>query len=445
MIAGLRRAGLLAALGAAFGLQWTAADVPVHTEQLVYSITAFNGRDYSGTFARQASDVIYLLAGVDSFLAPRRTLVYFWPLTGEYRLDTDTLDIPLPGTLLVTGGGGIRRFLALRQFTFFSRRSTYELDWGVAEDEEARKVYADYHRSVDRYLRAQADFQLDRKRYEDALDELTALAAGIRRRGGDASAVERRAGALVEPSPPQAPQDYAAPPAEPQDAFVINLPPGSYHIQLRNPDGTIAEGSDKRLVVFSMRSPAATGYDVVPGDKWTRPEKSEAPGAVTYVNGSTDLYLRPYQEAEAEDLYYRRLLNNDGRGNRGLLTWVQMRQVPRATIELVVDGNRSTVTEEPFKIEQAAGSSLGYTIRPMSAGEEADAPDLVAYRVPIQPDNRMVRVTALDSTGVPLPGSEREIRVVPTRRAEGLLALIVALPLAAAVAVAALRRRRLSR
>jgi hypothetical protein len=440
---GARRAALLVLAGAALGLARAAADVPIHTEQLVYSVTAFNGRDYSGTFVRQPSDVIYLLANVDSFLAPRKTLVYFWPLTGEYRLDTDTLDVPLPGTLMVSGPG-TRQSLPLQVFTFFNRRSEYEMDWGVAKDEDARKIHAAYQRSVDQYLQAQAEFELERKRYEGTLDELTAQAAAIRSRGGDASAVERRAAALVEPASPRPPSEYAAPPGEPQNAFVINLPAGNYRIQLRNPDGTIAEGSDKRVVVFSPRSSGTTGYDVVPGDKWTRPEKSETPGTVTYVNGSTDLYLRPYQEAEAEDLYYRRLLNNDGRGNRNLLTWIQMRQIPNAAIQLDVDGRLSTVGEEPFKIEQVAGSTLGYTIKPMDRASDVEVPDLIAYRVPSRPTDRLLRVAAVDATGAPLPGSEREIRVVPATRAEGLLALIVALPLVAAVVVAAVRRRRLS-
>ena len=53
---------------------------PVRTENLIYSVLAFNGRDYSPTFVRAASGTIYLIAGVDNFLTVRKTLVYFWPL-----------------------------------------------------------------------------------------------------------------------------------------------------------------------------------------------------------------------------------------------------------------------------------------------------------------------------------------------------------------------------
>ncbi len=50
------------------------AEVPVRTEQLIWSVLAFNGRDYSPAFAPESSDTIYLLAGADNFLSARKTL-----------------------------------------------------------------------------------------------------------------------------------------------------------------------------------------------------------------------------------------------------------------------------------------------------------------------------------------------------------------------------------
>ncbi len=68
--------------------------MPVRVEQLIYSLTAFNGSDYSSTFALQTADTIYLLAGTDNLLSVRKTLVYWWPITAEWKTDTDSLNQP---------------------------------------------------------------------------------------------------------------------------------------------------------------------------------------------------------------------------------------------------------------------------------------------------------------------------------------------------------------
>ena len=91
---------LLASFTAAF------SDAPVRTEQLIWSVIAFNGSDYSPTFVPGTSDTIYLLADAPSILSARMTFVYWWPITSEWRTDTDALNVPLPGTLEVHGGTG---------------------------------------------------------------------------------------------------------------------------------------------------------------------------------------------------------------------------------------------------------------------------------------------------------------------------------------------------
>ena len=45
------------------------ADVQTREEQLIYSLAAFNGMDYSRTFSRQGKDAIYLIADENNFLS----------------------------------------------------------------------------------------------------------------------------------------------------------------------------------------------------------------------------------------------------------------------------------------------------------------------------------------------------------------------------------------
>ncbi|HUV07392.1 MAG TPA: hypothetical protein VMX75_06660, partial [Spirochaetia bacterium] len=44
------------------------AQAPETTENLVYSVGAFDGKDYSGTFVREDADAIYLIGNVENFL-----------------------------------------------------------------------------------------------------------------------------------------------------------------------------------------------------------------------------------------------------------------------------------------------------------------------------------------------------------------------------------------
>ena len=51
--------------------------------EFVYGLTLFDGGQYQGTFCPEEIGTIYLVAGVASVFSPRRTDVYYWPLTKE--------------------------------------------------------------------------------------------------------------------------------------------------------------------------------------------------------------------------------------------------------------------------------------------------------------------------------------------------------------------------
>jgi hypothetical protein len=422
------------------------ADVPVRHEEFVYTLVAFNGKDYSGTFVRQESGTLYLISGTDNFVSGRKTLVYFWPLTSDYRLDTDTLNHQFNGTLKVDGNG-VHETLKPEAYTYYNLRGEYELNWKVAKGPEALKVYGDFQKLTMQYMKQQEGYQLAQSEYQQKLDNLAGEIGKVRQAGGDVSALLAEFRAIKKPVQPAAPDTYAVPPAQIQEAFILNLKPGSYEISFINPDGSVMQGSHKRVIVFARRASLKVGYDVIPGDKWTRPESSNLPASVLYVSGSTDLYLRPFFEAEYNDLYYQKLVNNDARGNANITEWVKLQQVPKAAIAVKGPGAATVQREESFMVQQAQGSALGYTIVPWNAADAQPGtkPDLIAYHIPIAPGARVVHLSARDEHGAPLPGSGREIRVISGPGPEGLLVALILLPLIVMAAVIVLRRRRYDR
>jgi len=423
------------------------AQVPVREEQFVYSVLAFNGKDYSGTFARADADAIYVLADTDSFLTARKTFVYYWPITEKWMTDTGALNVPLGGWLQLKARRdpwGEASTIALTAYTYYNVRGKYELNWRVEKGPEAARARQRYERMIEGYWGSMQEYYDKKSAYDQELNRLTAAINQTRKEGRDDTELVDALKELKAPAEPEYPTDYVVPPAPVQMAFILNLPAGEYHIRMVSKEGEIMEGSERDVIVFDKRRSEGLGLDVIPSDKWTRPEESKTPASVLYVDGSADLYLRPFYQQEYNDLYYEKLLRNDARGNPNLMKWVRIQQVPDASIELTrPNGPDSVLTERPYFVEQLPGDTLGYRIVPFDPeGEHAGRePSLRAFHIPLSAAPQTLRLRVLDESGEFIAGGNREIRVVDTSRLS-LVPLFVALLPLLAIGAVLLRRSR---
>ena len=435
-------AALLLTAGLAFG------QAPVRREQFIYSILAFNGKDYAATFARQGADSLYLVADVDNFLTVRNAFVYFWPITQDWKTDTSVLNVPFTGTLELSGGK-VRepRILTPVRYTYYNTRGEYELNWQVATGEEADKAWQKYQEVMEDYYVRVQQYSLARGAYEAMLNELTLRITRLRDQGQDVSRLVEVLQSLSSPKEPEYPRDYLVPPRPVEEAFVLALPVGEYTIRFFTEDGSVMEGSERRVVCFRKRRAEGIGLEVIPGDKWTRPVESTTPSSVLYVDGSADLYVRPFFEQEYNDLYYEKMQRNDARGNPNVMKWVRIQQVPQAGIRLTRPGAPGEIIqEESFFVEQVKGAALGYRIvpfDPQGAHKDREA-SLRAFHLPIPRKEPVLRLAALDKNGSPLAGGERQVRVVGPARAGFVALLLALLPLAVMAAVLIGRSRRVS-
>ena len=447
------RGGGAAALVLLLGAAGLAAQAPLREEQFVYSIVAFNGRDYAGTFARREADTVYLLAEVDNFITARNGLVYFWPITGEWKLDLSVLDVAFEGTLELSARGRPPQSLGMTPYTYYNVRGEYELNWKVATEAAAEAVVQHSRELIAAYYDAVQAFQRERALYEELLNELAGVITALRREGRDVTALVAELEKLQPPAQPEPPDHYVVPPSTIQQAFILNLPVGQYDIRFLTADGEVMEGSERRIVTFARRRAEAVGLEVIPADKWTRPVESTSPASVLYVDGSTDLYVRPFYQQEYNDLFYEKLRRNDAKGNPGLMKWVRIQQVPGAALAVSAGTARSRtaeprmVQEEPFVVEQIPGGALGYRIMPFDpdGAHQGREPALRAFHVPLSARQPVLHLRVHDRDGQMLPSSDRQVRLV-TPPANGWLPLLLAaVPLLALVAALALRSRRVSR
>jgi hypothetical protein len=429
-------------------LPLAANDAPVRTEQAIYSILAYNGKDFSPTFCRQDSDSIFLLAGVDSVLSMKKAFVYYWPLTEDWRTDASVLDVTFGGVLEIHARN--ERIAEIHQvgYTYFNIRGVYENDWHVATGPDAEQEVLRYKTMVSEYIAASDRFRAANREFEMLFDAIASRITELKNRGLDYSELAERIQELERPPEPEEPSYYTAPPSKPAQGFVVNLAAGEYDILFRNPDGSVMEGSEKHLMVYSPAETNGVGYSVIPGDKWTRPADSTTPSSVIYVNGKTDLYVNPYYQDLVNDLYYNRMVKNDSTGNPNILNWVRIQQVVGATIEVVdTDGVSRAIPEEPFMVEQTETASLGYRIVPYDpdGAHKNYRPSIIAYRLPIAAGNKVTRLRLYeDDASVPRAGSARQIRIVDASRKQQHLVIFALLPLAAMAAVLITRRRKIA-
>ncbi|HAJ06091.1 MAG TPA: hypothetical protein DCL76_06010, partial [Chloroflexi bacterium] len=61
-------------------------------EEFVYGVNAYNGTIYQGTFYPPSVDTVYILADRVSMISPRKTLIYYWAVTNEYKADFDSMN-----------------------------------------------------------------------------------------------------------------------------------------------------------------------------------------------------------------------------------------------------------------------------------------------------------------------------------------------------------------
>jgi hypothetical protein len=371
--------------------------------------------------------------------------VYFWPITQDWKTDTSTLNVPFEGTLALSGRADQPEMLGMIPYTYYNIRGEYELNWKVAKEAEAEAAWQRYQDLMDAYWQSVSDYYDRRAAYEALLNELTVTITRMRDEGRDVTALIDTLRELKAPPEPQYPTEYIVPPRPVAKAFILNLPVGEYRIRFYAEDGRILEGSERKVVAFEKRRAEAIGLEVIPGDKWTRPVESKTPASVLYIDGSTDLYLRPFFQQEYNDLYYEKMRKNDAKGNPTLMKWVRIQQVPQARVEITrPSAETQMVLEKPFYVEQVKGAALGYQIVPFDPeGKHKDRePSLQAFQVPISPDQRVIRLRVQDKEGNYLPSSQRQIRVIKPSRIAFISLILAAVPLVVMIAVMARRSRR---
>ena len=418
--------------------------IPLLQEQLVYSWNIFDGKGWSGGFIPGNEDTIYLIADKDNGISAKKTLIYFWPITAKFMAGWQTLSEETEGTLELLKDGQILQKLEKQDMVLAYPGGYWAENIVFYKAEEAREWYQKYkdaekayYAALNEFYDAQADYQKN----------MSAFFEEVRRRrdAGEEGPLDIRI--PKEPQPPAGPSFYVT---EPQKNYIINLPVGTYQIRLRAEDGTIAEGSEKNVLVFNTRRKEGVGYEIIPGNRWTRREQCNDPANTIYAAGRNLLYFIPFSQDEYNELYHNKLLDPQNEGREESWKWVHTTPIEKVILSFYGQGKTlQQVTNKPFKVQQIPGAELGYNIVEFDqeGAFPGDQPTFEGYQLVLSEDLASEGYKIYlqkEETNIILSGSERDIRLVKRENANYLYYLSI-FPLIVGAIVFTARRRKVKK
>ncbi len=426
---GIRLGRLLTAL---LGLWLTVsiahAQEPPRVQAFVYGITNYNGSKYASAIVPPAVDTMYLLAGRENVIAPRETLIYWWPITNEYLADWDQLNQVVDGTLNVYQGGRLLQRVVL---------SSYVIQYDVKDPDNTLHLYTG--------AEAQAKFEswsTNLKKYQDALTDYYQALADWQAKIDELSKASPN-GVIPQDKIPPKPEPPTKPTilsTNPSQGYVLNLPSGTYDMEVTRADGTLQPDSRKKLVMFEQLRDGIA-YSIVPSTRWNLPEQSDEPESVIYAQPGTTLYLQAFHAGQYDEYAYSHMLDpQDQASQPGRTKWVSFEPTTEPQMWLMSGGQiAGQISSQPYYVRQISGGGLGYEVVPFDPAT-MERPTFNGYTIPLNGGGTEYAVQLVDVNGTPLLGSGRRVIALNADRVWMPYALS-ALPLALGVGVVIVRRR----
>lgn len=404
------------------------AQSPERKEEFVYATTFFDGLAYSSAMTPPDVDTIYLVADRLNIIAPRRTMIYYWPITNRTLADWSLLNEVVEGELEIYQGSELVASVPLQDYVIQYDRTNPLETVRIGVGEEALRLHEAFEAAFAAYRQALFDYYDAEQAYRDELDAVIA--------NNEPGTVDP-ADLPVRPEPVG---EFNLQSTEPNKAYPVELPEGRYSLLMRGANGIPVTGSRRNLVIFSSEQSGAA-FSVVPESRWTRPEDSVFPNSVIYSGPGATLYLSPSRESLFNELYYTRMLDpQDITAREERTRWVLHDPYPDTTLQ-VTDSRGEVVVLEPqaYYVQQLAGSGLGYEVLEFNP-ETMPQASFEGFALKLDGENPTYQIELYDSDGQPVPGSRREIRILNTGRGLQVYGLGI-LPLLVGAAVLIVRRR----
>jgi hypothetical protein len=398
------------------------------TEAFVYAISAFDGQLFQSAFAPSTIDTLYLISGESSVIAPRQTMLYYWPITHRYEADWLAKNEFVEGVLEIKKGNTLVTSLDAQD---------YVIQYDSVDPEATRTlaIGADAQIAYDTFLTKRKEYQDQQNAYTQAFQAYTDEVSRI------VSEAEGKTLTSSDfPPEPEKTASFTLFSTEVNQGFIIALDEGTYSMSFRLPDGTIQPGSEKKLVIFE-KIQDGVAYKVIPSERWTDPDYSKEMDGVIYTPENTTIYLEPYLQSQYNEMAYQHMVdpqNTTSRADRNI--WVSFETYPGG--RLVVTQSGGAPQEKPierYKVTQLKSSGLGYAIDVFDPQKD-DQSSFAGYQLTVTNEQGEYKIYLQDTNGTILPGSNRQVRMLHTHQ-DGAMFAMSFLPLLVGFVAILIRRK----
>lgn len=397
-----------------------AAIEPERREVVVVKIRAWDGYNYVETFLPSTSNELTLIAGKDSAIAFVRTEEYYWPLSRQVYVDFNKRQETVEGVLRIEHDGRPVGSETWQSYSIAYPEGAINGNGSLLWGAEAEDAFAAHQRAEREFSRGYVAALGARTRYEKDL-----IQAGARRVGG--APVETVA------APPPLPEANLRLVTRPTGAFRVSLGAGRYRISLWR-DGRKVAGTERSLRVVDAAGRMSIVADIMPEERWTRPLAANSSAARIFARPGTTFYVTLAEASRFDEAEYLPVVSPQAAVVSGRGMWVRRKPFPVGSLALTAGAETTSLPFDRLKVEQTQGAAFGYEVRSARAEEVAD---MSAFVVRVPADGSVDRM----SITLPKEAFQREVVIVGQRYSMFSL-LLCFVPLAAALAFAATRRRR---
>ena len=335
--------------------------------EYVYTGSIFDGIQYGAVLSPAEQDTLYLLADTVNAVVVKRTEVYFWEITQEYKADWEKLNQPLDGTLEIYQGNHLFQKLE-RQSQVLVRQYDSQLFKEIVFGPDALQRFQAYQNDIQRYRKDYENHVKAQQQYSEELWD--------RYQNPDKY---RNVPLRKEPDLPPPLHEFVS---EVALTYPLSLPVGSFTMRVVDSNGRAVPGSEKKLKTIQPRRKGIS-YVVYTEHRWTNQKTSREPEEVIYVGAADSLFLQPFVQHEyyADDYLN---LTEPQKKHAPLDDWMWVDIHPLSGEKLQTRDAKNHPGERdliPFQVQQLPGPKLGYLIVPVDPNRPESTPSFSAYKI----------------------------------------------------------------
>jgi len=372
-------------------------------EEFVYELSLWNGKNFDFTFCPQAIKEIYMIADEYNIFNLKKTQVYYWPMTKEYKANWYKKNEMINGSLEILKNNKVIKNIEPKIYSFKYNTITQETELLI--EKEAQESYNKFEEEQNKYLESIRNYYMEMKNYEEDIYSLPKKEDELKRKFINKNISNK-------PKMPKPLREFVS---KPKKGFILKIDKGEYEIIFRDEIGKALQGIKKKLIVFTKRR-SGIGYKMFSEKRWIDSYNSNELGDILYLEGNQTVFIKPFNAVEYPELGYSkisRLSYNESRKlSKDVWNWTYLSpRCQEEKLELIKgDDIIYEANQKSYYIKQIPGYALGYEIVE-ALEDDSNLQTFSGYKIEINNAGKYI-IRMIDKNNNILVNSIRQIRPI---------------------------------